>query len=266
MTRVGALATAAAVGTGLLVMPVAAAATPARTVLRPGAVLGPGLVLRSPDGAYAAILGPRGHFVLRHGRHVIWATRPTGRDPRLRLKRSGELAITSGRRTIWSTRTRRATSLAVRDSGALVLRSPGGTVWSNRIHNRCSRGVPGKRVVIDISAQFARLCHGDRQVLATPITSGASAYGDGTPTGSWRVQSKQRERYLYPASGGAYYVHYWIPYDGAYGMHDSSWQHFRYGSPLYRTRGSHGCVHFPLAAIRWMFAWVRIGTLVRIQP
>jgi lipoprotein-anchoring transpeptidase ErfK/SrfK len=138
-------------------------------------------------------------------------------------------------------------------------------VWTDRIRNRCSGRNPDKRVLIDISTQFARLCRGDVQVLTTPITSGASAYGNGTPTGTWRVQAKQRERYLYPAAGGAYYVHYWIPYDGDYGMHDSSWQHFPYGSRQYRTRGSHGCVHFPLTAIRWMYGWLRVGTLVRIQ-
>jgi hypothetical protein len=266
MTRYRALVTVTALAIGTLVVPTAAAAAPARSVLRAGSVLGPGQVLRSPDGAYRAVLGPRGHFVLRHGSRVVWATRPTARNPRLRLRPSGNLAITSGRRTIWSTRTRHGVTLVLRNSGALVLRSPGGTVWSNRIPNRCSAAVPGKRVLVDISAQFARLCHGGVQVLTTPITSGASAYGDGTPTGTWRVQSKQRERYLYPAAGGAYYVHYWIPYDGAYGMHDSSWQDFPYGSQQYRTRGSHGCVHFPLAAIRWMYPWLRVGTLVRIAP
>jgi hypothetical protein len=266
MTR--ALVAVTAIVAGLLAAATtvsASAAASGRTVLHAGVVLRPGQALHSPNGAYTASLGPRGHLVLRHGRHVVWATRPSARNARLRLQRSGNLVITAGRRTIWSTRTRHATALALRDTGVLVLRSAAGTVWTNRIRNRCSARNPDKRVLIDISTQFARLCRGDVQVLTTPVTSGASAYGDGTPTGTWRVQAKQRERYLYPAAGGAYYVHYWIPYDGAYGMHDSSWQHFPYGSQQYRTRGSHGCVHFPLAAIRWMYGWLRVGTLVRIQ-
>jgi lipoprotein-anchoring transpeptidase ErfK/SrfK len=109
------------------------------------------------------------------------------------------------------------------------------------------------------------LCNADNQLLTTRITSGATALGDGTPTGTWHLQGKQRDTYLYPAAGGAYYVHYWMPYDGAYGMHDSPWQTFPYGSQKYRTEGSHGCVHFPRAAIAWMFRWARIGTTVQIR-
>jgi hypothetical protein len=54
---------------------------------------------------------------------------------------------------------------------------------------------------------------------------------------------------LRPAAGGAYPVRYWVPYDGAYGIHDSSWQRFPYSCPLYRTQGSHGCVHLPGATM-----------------
>jgi len=48
-------------------------------------------------------------------------------------------------------------------------------------------------------------------------------------------------------------VKYWIPYDGVYGFHDSSWQTFPYGSQQYRTDGSHGCVHFPLTVMSWIY-------------
>jgi hypothetical protein len=209
-----------------------------------------------------------GHVVLSRGSRVLWSTPGTGAHPRLVLRPHGDLVVMSGRRILWSSRTAGsgARRLVLGNSGELALRSPGGTVWSTRVGNACPAGGRGQRVTIDLSRQFAWLCAGSRQVLTTAITSGASALGNATPTGTWAVQAKQRERYLYPAAGGAYYVHYWIPYDGAYGMHDSSWQDFPYGSPLYRTRGSHGCVHFPLAAIRWMYGWLRVGTAVRIQP
>ena len=43
---------------------------------------------------------------------------------------------------------------------------------------------------------------------------------------------------------------YWIPFDAPlFGFHDSSWQKMPYGSQKYRTKGSHGCIHMPLAAI-----------------
>jgi hypothetical protein len=252
----------AAVASVVAAGPAAAATTPAR--LRAGSALHAGDSLRSPNGAYTATVTAGGRFVLRHGGHVLWA-RHIGAHPRVGLRRGGNLVFMSGRRMVWSTRTARAGALVLGNRGVLALRSPGGVVWSNQVGNGCLGGAPGKRVVVDLGHQFARLCQGGVQVLTTPITSGATALGDGTPTGTWRVQAKQRDTYLYPAAGGVYYVHFWIPYDGAYGMHDSPWQHFAYGSSRYRTHGSHGCVHFPYAAINWMYRWIRVGTLVHIR-
>jgi hypothetical protein len=246
----------------------AAGAVPPGNALPPGAVLATGQSLRSPNGAYVLAMRRDGRLVLTRGSRVVWTTPGTGAHARLVLRPHGDLVVVSGRRLLWSSGTAGsgARRLVLSDSGVAALRSWGGTVWSTRVGNACRTGVRGRRVTIDLSRQFARLCAGSRQLLTTPITSGAYALGDATPTGVWTVQAKQRDRYLYPASGGAYYVHYWIPYDGAYGMHDSPWQHFPYGSPLYRTRGSHGCVHFPAAAMRWLYGWVRVGTAVRIAP
>jgi len=244
----------------------AAAVTPGLpSILRAGSSVGAGWALHSPNGAYAATLRPGGRLVVTRGTALVWSSRVLGAHPRLVLRASGNVVITSGARLLWASATAgsRATVLVLGNDGALVLRSSGGTVWTSRVGNGCRQG-SGKRVLIDLSRQFARLCDGSQQVLTTPITSGATALGDGTPTGTWRLQDKQRNRYLYPAAGGAYYVHYWMPYDGAYGMHDSSWQRFPYGSARYRTQGSHGCVHFPRAAIAWMYTWATIGTTVHI--
>lgn len=65
---------------------------------------------------------------------------------------------------------------------------------------------------------------------------------------------------------GSYHVKYWIPFKlGVWGFHDASWQHIPFGTPSYRSHGSHGCVHMPLTAIRWLFRWVKYGTPVRIS-
>ena len=55
------------------------------------------------------------------------------------------------------------------------------------------------------------MCEGHSQVLVTPVTTGASNLGDGTPTGTWRVYAKVSPTTLYPAGGGAYPVKYWMP-------------------------------------------------------
>ncbi len=72
------------------------------------------------------------------------------------------------------------------------------------------------------------------------------------------------DRWLTPLDGGSYHVAYWVPYDGPYGFHDSSWQKFAYGSPKYRTDGSHGCVHLPMSAMKWFYKWADVGTAVTI--
>jgi hypothetical protein len=224
-------------------------------------------VLTSPDGRYTAGLSRHGRLVVRRGTHVVWHSfGPTHKNALLRLRPSGNLTLRSGSRLLWSSATTgsRARHLRLTDRGALELRSSGGLVWTSAAGNLCRGDGSGKRVTVDLSRQFAKLCAGDQQVLTTFITSGATAVGDGTPTGTWHLQGKQRDRYLYPAAGGAYYVHYWMPYDGAYGMHDSPWQRFAYGSSLYRTKGSHGCVHFPGKTMTWLFGWIRVGSTVQI--
>jgi lipoprotein-anchoring transpeptidase ErfK/SrfK len=61
-------------------------------------------------------------------------------------------------------------------------------------------------------------------------------------------------------------VKYWIPFQGPlFGFHDSPWQRFPYGGPEYRTQGSHGCIHVPLSAIRFLYRWASVGTPVRIR-
>ena len=120
-------------------------------------------------------------------------------------------------------------------------------------------------VVVSIRSQHAWMCSGARQVYASAVTTGATALGNGTPTGTWRLQAKQTDRWLTLLNGDSYHVRYWMPYDGVYGFHDSAWQKFAYGSPRYRTEGSHGCVHLPQAAMRWLYHWMRIGATVTIR-
>jgi hypothetical protein len=276
MMRVISAAAVGAVAAALVALPAAAAAVPGAAPaprhqhsLGSGAKISGGAALTSPNGRYSATISRHGRLLVRRGSHVVWHSfGRTGKHAVLRLRRSGTLTLRSGSRLLWSSATAgsHARRLLLTDKGSLELRSPGRLIWSSARGNLCRGGAGhGKVVSIDLSRQFAKLCDGDQQVLTTYVTSGATALGNGTPTGTWHLQGKQRDRYLYPAAGGAYYVHYWMPYNGDYGMHDSSWQKFPYGSDKYKTKGSHGCVHFPRAAIAWMFRWAPIGTTVRIH-
>ncbi len=231
----------------------------------------PGQVLVSPHRTYhAGITKSTGRlFVARRNGSWVWATpRGSRSNAHLLVGNHGNVRLLKNGKTLWRTNTTGSGAhdvLRIGDNGVLTLTSGGARVWSSQVGNGCA-GSRGKTFVTDLSRQLAWLCNGSRLQRATFITSGATAHGDGTPTGTWHVQHKIRDTTLYPAAGGAYHVHYWVPYDGAYGLHDSQWQHFAYGSSQYKTRGSHGCIHVPATTMAWFFKWARVGTTtVRIH-
>ncbi len=262
-------ATVAGLGvlTALLLAPSAAGATTLPTQLAPGHSATSGPVLRSPNGHYLLQVAPTGRLMITGPRATVWATRTHGGSPVLVVRRSGDVQLVSHRKALWQTATAGAgaSTLRLGNDGVLTLSNRSGTVWTSAVGNGCAHSRGAHHVLIDISQQRALLCAHHQQILVTPVTTGATAHGDGTPTGTWHVYAKQRNTVLHPAAGGAYPVKYWMPYNGAYGMHDSRWQKFAYGSSKYRTQGSHGCTHFPAAAMARLFAWAPIGTTVTVR-
>ena len=228
--------------------------------------LAAGGVLRSADGHYLLSVTARGQARLTTGRHVVWRTPAAGPRAVLTVSRDGDLVLVARGRTVWQANTRgdAGSRLTVGD-GAVVLVDRYGEVWSSRQGNVCRATRAGHEILVDLSRQRAWLCSHGRQVLTTAVTTGATARGNGTPTGTWHVVAKVRNTTLHPSSGGAYRVRYWLPYDGAYGLHDASWQRIGYGTAQYRTQGSHGCVHVPVAQLVYLFRWAPVGTTVRIQ-
>ncbi|HEX4402249.1 MAG TPA: L,D-transpeptidase [Galbitalea sp.] len=126
-------------------------------------------------------------------------------------------------------------------------------------------------IYVSIAQQTLWACTGPTLFTTTAVTTGASALTnvhDATPVGTWRIYSKVRNTVLTGHDANGSWrdpVAYWMPFYGAYGFHDASWQTFPYGSPLYTTQGSHGCVHVPVAVLGTLFNWAPIGTLVTIQ-
>ena len=120
-------------------------------------------------------------------------------------------------------------------------------------------------VLVSISHQHLWACQRQRQVNSTAVTTGETDNGDQTPLGSWRVQAKQRDRYLI-GPGYRDYVQYWVPFNGDFGFHDAAWQTMPFGSPHYTTNGSHGCVHLPTPTMAWLYNWVSVHqTVVTIE-
>ncbi|MDQ2838713.1 MAG: L,D-transpeptidase family protein [Actinomycetota bacterium] len=234
-----------------------------------GASLTGGGQFHSADGRYNLVLLHNGDLVIYAGKRALWSSLTHGTNPRLVTQTDGNLVLYASGRAIWATGTQgsgTANRLYMQNDGTAELRSSYGTVWSSAIGNGCKANPSGKRLFVVISQQRGRMCDGRQQILITPLTTGATADGDGTPTGTWRINNKVRNTYLYPAGGGVYAVRYWMPYSGnIYGIHDSSWQTFPYGSQQYKTAGSHGCVHLPAATMQWFFGWAPVGTVVTIS-
>jgi hypothetical protein len=137
----------------------------------------------------------------------------------------------------------------------------------------CAKSTPFgvNHIYVSISKQYLWACTGAELVVGTSVTTGASALKnvrDATPLGTWRIYAKVRNTVLAGRdANGSWYDHvkYWMPFWEGYGFHDASWQTFSYGSSLYKTKGSHGCVHVPLAALTTIYNWAAVGTLVTIR-
>ena len=122
-----------------------------------------------------------------------------------------------------------------------------------------------KALVVSITRQSLWACEGPETVNTSRVTTGA---GGATPTGTFHIQAKEGPQYLNGCDArGCWhqFVHVWIPFDGAYGFHDATWQTMPFGSPDFTVQGSHGCVHLPAAESTWLYQWVSVGTTTTIE-
>jgi lipoprotein-anchoring transpeptidase ErfK/SrfK len=132
--------------------------------------------------------------------------------------------------------------------------------------NRCAHNAAPQKVIVSIRRQHLWMCAAHRLVRESAVTTGMVGAYTNTPTGDYVIQDRVRGTTLTLNTGATYAVRYWIPFDGPlFGFHDSSWQHFPYGSARYKTEGSHGCVHMPLAAIAFLYRWATRPTAVHIS-
>ena len=139
--------------------------------------------------------------------------------------------------------------------------------------NPACAGTPAgaKHIYVSIGAQHLWACTGDVLLTDSAVTTGASAITNAhyaTPLVTSHITGKSRNTVLAGRDVNGPWndpVKFWMPFSGGVGFHDSSWQTFPYGSDLYKTRGSHGCVHVPVAVIAMLFDWAQVGTPVTIR-
>ncbi|HVX24636.1 MAG TPA: L,D-transpeptidase [Candidatus Saccharimonadales bacterium] len=141
--------------------------------------------------------------------------------------------------------------------------------------NHCAKNTRSKLALIDISQRHLWACEHGQTVYDSPVITGmAFLAADLTPTGTYKVYAKETDQTLTGSdSTGSWndYVYYWMPFlenqYGIYGFHDATWRDdsaFGHVSPNSKN-ASHGCVELPLATAKWLYAWAKVGTTVKIQ-
>lgn len=116
-------------------------------------------------------------------------------------------------------------------------------------------------IEIDLTRQRLWFYKEGNLTLETNIISGLPTAERETPTGTFKVWSRETDRFL---TGEDYSspVSYWMPinWEGV-GLHDASWQS-SFGGTLYRTVGSRGCINLPLDSASKIYQEVKINTPV----
>ncbi|MBE5881736.1 MAG: hypothetical protein E7289_05480 [Lachnospiraceae bacterium] len=117
-------------------------------------------------------------------------------------------------------------------------------------------------IEVDLTNQMMYYYVNGRIKINTPVVTGNTSLGRGTPEKVCYVYSKERNRTL-RGEGYASFVNFWMPVYGGVGIHDSSWRG-SYGGTIYKTNGSHGCINTPYKEVSKMYDMVEIGTPVII--
>ena len=121
-------------------------------------------------------------------------------------------------------------------------------------------------VLIDISQQTLWYYKNGTQKLKTDVVTGTKGKHD-TPTGTFKVRSKQRDIYLNGSTWSSH-VDYWMAFIGSsHGMHDATWRSSAQFSnhKTYLKNGSHGCVNMRPSAAKKLYGMISVGTKVIVQ-
>jgi len=118
-------------------------------------------------------------------------------------------------------------------------------------------------VEVSIEQQKLWLFKAGNLLLETNVVTGNRTLGRSTPKGTYAIRAKAKDVVL----RGADYatpVSYWMPFHNGYGLHDANWRR-KFGSTIYISNGSHGCVNMPTKLTPFVFANVEVGTPVIIR-
>lgn len=118
--------------------------------------------------------------------------------------------------------------------------------------SRNSQDLGDTYVEVDLGSQHMWFYKNGQILVSTPVVTGDTSKGRGTPTGVYYILYKDTNRTL-RGEGYASHVNYWLPIThSGIGIHDASWRS-SYGGSIYRGNGSHGCINTPWSAVRTIY-------------
>lgn len=134
------------------------------------------------------------------------------------------------------------------------------------VYNAYTEEINEKLVDVDTGNQMATLYNSDGlMLLQTPVTTGRDS--NQTDKGLHYVFAKETDRYL-TGPGYSRFVKYWAPFNGyeEEGLHDAPWRDIdSFGTEIYHTNGSLGCVNTPEEAMATIFNNIEVGTKVLVH-
>lgn len=120
----------------------------------------------------------------------------------------------------------------------------------------------GSYVEVDLDKQHLYLYVNGKKKAEGDICSGSVADGCATPAGLYTIKTKDYDRYLV-GEGYQDWVHYFMPFNGGIGLHDSTWREAdEYGGDVYLESGSHGCINMPLELVETVDEYIDVGDYV----
>ncbi|WP_308533481.1 L,D-transpeptidase family protein [uncultured Peptoniphilus sp.] len=117
-------------------------------------------------------------------------------------------------------------------------------VYRTTALHRSENDLGNSYIEIDLARQNVWLYKDGNLVLETKVVTGNPNNENATPTGTQKIWSRERDRFL---TGADYksFVNYWLPINWkGIGLHDAPWRS-EFGEDLYLKKGSHGCINVP---------------------
>ena len=140
------------------------------------------------------------------------------------------------------------------ESGQEISREP---IYRYKAKSRTPNDIGKTYVEIDISRQRMWFYKDGKLIVETPVVTGRPTPSRYTPVGVYPLNYKTKDATL-SGQGYSSKVKLWMPFNNNIGIHDASWRS-NFGGEIYKSRGSHGCINTPYAAVQKIYPLLEKG-------